>query len=588
MVVPLTLGLGARILLRPRKGTLHWLLAGLLLTLGAWVATIALAGMIRDDPWGAGTRLRLLLACPLIVLYLLTMALFSRVEIFESSRATCIAVAVPFALFALLIATNGVHRLVFIAPPAPGLPPSAWAGPGFWAFALWIYAYSLLGIGFIARGLFPGRPHGERWRSALLAAASFMPVLAHTATLFEWFPLDFAPTPVAVGLSALLLVVAIDRYGLLDTQPIVRRDVIEELHDGLVLTDADGLLIDLNRSGERILGNSRHELRGRSLADVLRELARPGEEGWLLRHMDMSGIEAKEIELETSDGRHLEIRSGALRAFSDRPAGRFLVLCDRTDHWRQQRMLQQHQRLESIGVLAAGVAHEVNNPLAFVRANLTHLAELLMSEAKRAGAERGRDIDDELSEVVAESLEGLDRIAQIVAGLLHLARPPVEERRPVCLAHVAEEALRFAALHRGPPLRVETSFAPDLPAVQASEGRLVQVVLNLLLNARQSLAGQKAARIRVETAREGERAVLRVRDNGPGVSPEIRERIFDPFFTTRRPGEGTGLGLAIAFDIVREHRGSLELETPGTGACFAVRLPLSPESPEGAPNLGAP
>jgi C4-dicarboxylate-specific signal transduction histidine kinase len=151
----------------------------------------------------------------------------------------------------------------------------------------------------------------------------------------------------------------------------------------------------------------------------------------------------------------------------------------------------------------------------------------------------------------------------------------------VSLNQVAAEALRFAALHRGRTVRVDTAFDPALPTVEASEDRLVQVALNLILNAKQALADRPDGAIRLETSREGESVVLRVRDNGPGVPPALRERIFDPFFTTREPGEGTGLGLAIAFDILREHEGALELESPPAGACFAVRLPLrrAPRTP---------
>jgi signal transduction histidine kinase len=113
------------------------------------------------------------------------------------------------------------------------------------------------------------------------------------------------------------------------------------------------------------------------------------------------------------------------------------------------------------------------------------------------------------------------------------------------------------------------------------------VALNLILNAKQALAERPDGAIRLETAREGAGVVLRVRDNGPGVPAALRERIFDPFFTTREPGEGTGLGLAIAFDILREHEGTLELDSqPGAGACFTVRLPLR-RSRQAAAGAGA-
>lgn len=577
VVVPLTLGLSVRILLRPRNGAVHWLLAGLLASLGAWVAANAVSELTRGSATGAGGIPALVVGCPLTVLFLLTMAFHTRIALFENSRAMCVAVCVPFAFFAVVIATNDLHHLVFIRPPSLRASASEWAGPLFWAFQIWSYAYMLIGLGFVLRGLRPSAPASERRQSGLIAAASTLPLLAHTATLLDWLPISFPLTPSAMGVSAVLVVVAIDRYALLDVQPIVKRDVIEALHDGVVLIDADGLLLDLNRAGERILGGARDALRGRRLADVLRALARPGEGEALLWRL--AEAECGEAEVETADGRHVEIRSGDVRTFADRPTGRFLVLRDRTEEWRHARLLQQRQRLESVGVLAAGVAHEVNNPLAFVRANLAHLAEVACELPKLLPHETGAARPDllEMGDVVGESIEGLDRIARIVASLLHFSRPPQEDRRAVSLVDVAQQALRFAALHRSEALRVETDLPADLPPVEASQDRLIQVVLNLLLNARQSLAGRADAWIRVEASREGPDVALRIRDNGPGVPEPLRERIFDPFFTTRRPGEGTGLGLSIAVDIVHEHDGSLELEPQPSGACFVLRLPAARE-----------
>jgi PAS domain S-box-containing protein len=577
VVVPLIVGLAARILLRPAKAPVHWLLAGLLVSMAGWITANALSQLTMGTAWGAGGVPALVLGCPLTVLYLLTLAFQARVARFEKSPRFCLAVAAPFVPLALLIASNPWHHLVLRMRPSPLLPLSAWAGPGFWAFQLWSYAYMLTGLSFALHGLRPSAPPGERRRMGLIVAASLLPLAAHTLTLLEWLPLDYPVTPGAMGVSALLIVVAIDRYGLLEVQPLVQRDVIEELHDGVVLADADGAVVDVNRAGERLLGRPREALAGRSLAGLLRELAPAGSAEALADRLG-AATEAGSIgaEIRTGDGRWLEVRGGGVRAFAQQPSGRFLLLRDRTEERSRERLLQQRQRLESVGVLAAGVAHEVNNPLAFVRANLAHLEQLaarLPKLAEGCGPEVAPEVL-EMGDVVAESVQGLDRIARIVESLLHFARPPVEELQAVCLNRVAEQALRFAALHRGAPLRVETALAPALPPVEGSEDRLVQVVLNLLLNARRALEGRDDPRIRVETSVEGAAVVLRVRDNGSGVPPEIAERIFDPFFTTRGPGEGTGLGLAIAYDIVRELEGSLELEAQaGGGACFALRLP---------------
>src|SRR4030095_16833279 len=279
------------------------------------------------------------------------------------------------------------------------------------------------GRAFAIQGVRPSAPPGDRRRMGLILAASLFPLLAHTLTLIEWLPLDYPGTPGAMGGSAILIVVAIDRAGVREAPPLVQRDVIEELHDGLLLADADGAVIDVNRAGERLLGEPRDVIRGRGLSDVLCGVTRPDEAGAIgERWRDAGGFEA---ELRTGDGRRLEVRSGAVRAFAQQPAGRFLVIRDRTEERYRERLLQQRQRLESVGVLAAGVAHEVNNPLAFVRANLTHLGQLAGGAPKLAEGRADAAGDEllEMGDIVNESLEGLDRIARIVEGLLHFSRP---------------------------------------------------------------------------------------------------------------------------------------------------------------------
>jgi signal transduction histidine kinase len=160
--------------------------------------------------------------------------------------------------------------------------------------------------------------------------------------------------------------------------------------------------------------------------------------------------------------------------------------------------------------------------------------------------------------------------------MLRFSRAPEDDLRPVDLNEVVVESMRLADLHRDRCVTVESRLDPSLPAVLGSSNRLVQVMLNLFLNGKQALSGIPEARMVAETSREADVAVVRVRDNGPGIAEEDRERIFDPFFTTRGPDEGTGLGLSIAFDIVREHGGTLEVESnDGEGTCFTLRLPLA-------------
>jgi signal transduction histidine kinase len=363
--------------------------------------------------------------------------------------------------------------------------------------------------------------------------------------------MDYSLSPAALGPTVIIFVYGIHRYHLLDAQPILRSDVIEHLGEGVVLADAGGTTLDANHAAELALGVDRESLKGLHLVEVL--------------------------ELLNSEDDALELRDRLAAMPLDggyEPAGRFLSLRDRSKQRRSERLLRERQKLESVGTLAAGVAHEVNNPLAYVRSNLKQMQELVELAMNASTVDDDQRPWDEIPEILAESVEGLDRIGRIVETMLRFSRVPEERMGPVDLNETLEVALRLAELHRNRGVEVSLELAPGLSPVRGSPERLVQVVLNLLLNGKQALAGQPDARIFVEIEQDGEWAVVRIHDNGPGIPEQNRQRIFDPFFTTRAPDEGTGLGLAIAFDIVREHGGTLELDSKEEkGTSFTIRLP---------------
>jgi signal transduction histidine kinase len=165
-----------------------------------------------------------------------------------------------------------------------------------------------------------------------------------------------------------------------------------------------------------------------------------------------------------------------------------------------------------------------------------------------------------------------------VDRLCRLSRKAEEEFEWVDVNAVLQDALEVAEFHRNDAVRVELRLEEGLPPLMGSRECLAQAILNLLLNAKQALAGSQGRCIVASTHREGGSVEIRVVDDGPGIPREIRERIFDPFFTTKDPGEGTGLGLAIAFDIARDHGGMIEVvSSTGAGASFTVRIPLEPK-----------
>ena len=242
-------------------------------------------------------------------------------------------------------------------------------------------------------------------------------------------------------------------------------------------------------------------------------------------------LEGKVRELEATNGRLGEAREGLLR----------------------------QERLATVGRLAAGVAHEVGNPLGAI----TGYAAL--ARAKLAG--EGGPVEDYLARIAAEA----KRIDAIVRGLLDFARPSALELRPVSVAAAVEAAVRLARMQgRCRDLETELALPEGLPPALADERRLVQVLLNLLLNAGDATGGKGKAWI--SGAVEGGDLRIEVLDSGPGIPAEILPRVFDPFFTTKDPGDGTGLGLAVCHGILESFGGAIEVAPSGAGARLVLRL----------------
>ncbi len=246
----------------------------------------------------------------------------------------------------------------------------------------------------------------------------------------------------------------------------------------------------------------------------------------------------------------------------------------------QEQLIIADRRV-SIGRLAAGVAHEINNPLAFIKANLSYAGQELQELAARArsGAEPG-ELEvraTELGSAIAESSQGAERVHQIVRGLKAFARADEDRREPTCVAEALEAAISMSAHELKHRARVERELAPA-PLVDGNEVRLSQVLLNLLLNAAQAIPeGSRHGLIRVTLGTDARGwAVAAVRDNGCGIPRDDLSRIFDPFFTTKPVGVGTGLGLSISQGIVLALGGELTVESEvGTGTTFRVALPPS-------------
>ncbi|WIG97485.1 GAF domain-containing protein [Myxococcus sp. SDU36] len=254
------------------------------------------------------------------------------------------------------------------------------------------------------------------------------------------------------------------------------------------------------------------------------------------------------------------------------------VAVDVTDRKAMQAQLVVSDRLAAVGTLAAGVAHEINNPLAFVLSNLSFLAGELHALARELPSGRM----GELEEVLREATDGAHRVRQIVRDLRTFSRGDDEVATAVNVQAVLESAITLARSE----LKVRAQLVRDyreVPLVEGNEGRFGQVFLNLLINAAQAipLGNSEQHEVRLSLRKAGDRVVIEVRDTGVGMPPEVRARIFDPFFTTKPVGEGTGLGLSICHGIVTGFGGDISVESEeGRGSTFRVSLPVAQRAKE--------
>jgi PAS domain S-box-containing protein len=355
------------------------------------------------------------------------------------------------------------------------------------------------------------------------------------------------------------------------------RDLIDAAPDGVAILRGPVVQF-LNGRAAALLGlSSPAQGTGRLITDFLHPDDRERAATRIRRLLEKGGLDER-AEYRSIDGRGeehtVEISSIPIE-YQGGPA----VLAfarDVTERKRMEIKLLEADRLTALGVLSAGVAHEINNPLAYVLLNL----EYLKRELPKAAADPARL--EALMVRVHDACHGADRVASIVRDLRTFARGEETARQPVSLEAVIEAAVNIAYPEMRTRAHLERRYQ-TVPAVDGNAGRLEQVFLNLLLNAAQAFPEDSEPAdnlIRVSLRAEGELVVAEVADNGPGIPPELLGRIFDPFFTTKPVGVGTGLGLPICRGIVQTHGGEITVDSrPGTGALFTVSFPASKLSP---------
>jgi signal transduction histidine kinase len=247
---------------------------------------------------------------------------------------------------------------------------------------------------------------------------------------------------------------------------------------------------------------------------------------------------------------------------------------ERTHELREtQALLVQSEKMRSLGQLVAGVAHELNNPIGFVHANLQlledYVAKLMRNDIDEETRMRTREAIEKL---LARSREGTERVKRIVQDLRTFSRTDHADLQEVCLNEEIDRTLSLMEPRLKGGIQIERDYG-ELPRVRCFAGQLNQVFMNLLMNACDALEGRGVITVRTRAVEGGVR--LEFEDDGPGMSPELRERIFEPFFTTKPVGKGTGLGLSLSHGIVERHGGTMTVESePGRGTRFVIELPF--------------
>ena len=355
----------------------------------------------------------------------------------------------------------------------------------------------------------------------------------------------------------------------LDRLRAFNENILESLDDGLLVADLSGHIVRWNRALERLYGVSRESAVGRTLDDVFDA---PVAEAIRAARRDRPGGETlsriRLVARDAADGRAMIVNAAVvpLRASDERTettVGTIVILEDVTQRVELEEQLQISEKMASIGLLAAGVAHEVNTPLT----GISSFTQMLLENAAP---------DDPRTQLLEKIERQTFRAAKIVNGLLNLSRPPSAastEMSAIDVNVIVNDVLsllehQFELQH----VKVRRELYAGTAIVTGMEHKLQQVFLNLFLNAKDAMP--KGGWLSVTTAIRDDKVVVEVADTGSGIPSEYIARIYDPFFTTKSMGRGTGLGLSITYGIVREHLGSIDCESiVGQGTRFLIEFP---------------
>jgi PAS domain S-box-containing protein len=395
------------------------------------------------------------------------------------------------------------------------------------------------------------------------------------------------------------------------------RNILHGIRAAIFIIDPESkMILDANAVAEDLIGLSREALLGTSCCDLDWQDKRGKEIVGRCRYRDGSMIN-EEMRLKKADGRVVPIIKTVIPGMNRGRPVLYEIVFDISERKALERQLSIAQKLESVGELAAGVAHEINTPIQYIGDNLHYLqsayadlrrvldaalAALALPTVRDAAGEALREVDaaradadleflsEEVPKSLEQSLEGVERVASIVRAMKKFSHPGGEEKTAVDINKAVENTILVARNEWKYVCDVATDLDPDLPPVHCLPGDFNQVILNVLINAAHAIADvvrdtADKGRITIATRRDGDHVRLSISDTGTGIPEDNREKIFDPFFTTKEVGRGTGQGLAIVHDIVVDkHDGTIDVESEvGKGTTFHIRIPIGGDAVAGGP-----
>ncbi len=367
---------------------------------------------------------------------------------------------------------------------------------------------------------------------------------------------------IVLGTGALYFIFVVQNYSLVDRtlerMKSYTENVVESMADGLISLDREGRIVTLNRQAVAILGTGRERLAGRHITELLGEgigaILGPPEGRVLVRD--------REVEIRTGPDERipLSLSAAPLRDDAGQELGLVLLIRDLRQIRELQEKVRRSERLASLGRLAAGVAHEIRNPLSSIRGFAQYFLKRFSGQTEEEG-------------YASVMIKEVDRLNRVITELLDFAGPKEPRREPQSLEAIAEHALKLLAPDLAArKVAVVREYQPGLPPLPVDRDQLSQVFINILLNALQSMGEGGEIRIGLRRCASPPGVEITVSDTGAGIPAEDREKVFEPFFSRKR--KGTGLGLAIVHQIITAHRGEIGVESEaGTGTTFRITLP---------------